>query len=279
MAGVMEDALERMGSVIIQYIKAYTPEDLIVTIGEGDKAIKELELNKKNKLNPNNEESVMAFSKAMQEKGKSQAEIEDIINKAKASEDYANTIEDYITNNTSDLDLYVKIVPGSYASMFDSVRFQILTMLAQMGAVHPSVLLDYAPIENREEIKKQSNTAEMAFRQLNEMQQQMEGISKEIEKTKQENVKLKEQMGEVENKARMDYLYKDARVKESKAKADLNFAIKNIKENAGFKSKELILDLKQILKEMEDEEVNLNDNDFDMLIENVRGVIDNNIGE
>jgi hypothetical protein len=152
-------------------------------------------------------------------------------------------------------------------------------MLAQMGAVHPSVLIDYAPLDNREEIKKQSNTAEMAFKQLNEMQQQMEGIGKEIEKTKQENAKLKEQMVEVTNKSRMDYLYKDARVKESKAKTDLNFAIKQIKDKTNLQSKELIFNLKQILKDMEEQNIEIEDPQYEAMMNSMASIIDNNIGE
>ena len=279
MAGVMEDALERLGSIIIQYVKAYTSEDKIVNIGEGAEVIEELELNKKNKLDASNPKSIEAYTQVMLQKGKSQLEIDNDIDKARSNEEYAAKMEEYITNSTSDLDLYVKVVPGSYASMFDSVRFQILTMLAQMGAVHPSVLIDYAPLDNREEIKKQSNTAEMAFKQLNEMQQQMEGIGKEIEKTKQENAKLKEQMVDVTNKSRMDYLYKDARVKESKAKTDLNFAIKQIKDKTNLQSKELIFNLKQILKDMEEQNVEIEDPQYEAMMNSMASIIDKNIGE
>jgi hypothetical protein len=119
----------------------------------------------------------------------------------------------------------------------------------------------------------------MAFKQLNEMQQQMEGIGKEIEKTKQENAKLKEQMVEVTNKSRMDYLYKDARVKESKAKTDLNFAIKQTKDKTNMQSKELIFNLKQILKDMEDQNVEIEDPQYEAMMNSMASIIDNNIGE
>jgi hypothetical protein len=196
---------------------------------------------------------------------------------AKDNEDYANSISEYIENDTSLIDCYIKVVPGSYASMFDSIKFQIVTMLVNMGALHPSVLIDYAPLEDKEKIKQKSNTAERAFAEMQDMSAQMEEMAKEADKIKQDNAKLKEQMVEVENNVRMDYLYKDARVKESKAKSDLNLHIKNLKNSTALKSKELLASLKETIAEMEKEREEFTEEEYQVMVNSMNEIIQNQL--
>lgn len=277
LAGIMEDGLERLGVIIMQFVKAYVKEDTIVYITDGESAIEKLELNKKHKLDFENPESIEAFKKKMSEEGVSSSEIESLVLDAKSNDEYAASIAEYIQNNTSDIDFYIKVVPGSYASMFESIKFQTLTMLVQMGSLHPSILIDYAPLDDKEKIKQKSNTMEKAFNEMRDMANQLEQISNEAQKVKEENAKLKEQMVEIENKARMDYLYKDARVKESKAKNDLNLSIKNTKAETSIKAKELLLQLREISKEMEEEGVDFSDEEFNNVLAQVDKVINNNL--
>ena len=207
----------------------------------------------------------------------SSSEIESILIEAKDNEDYANSISEYIENDTSLIDCYIKVVPGSYASMFDSIKFQIVTMLVNMGSLHPSVLIDYAPLEDKAALKLKSNTAEKAFREMQDMSAQMEAMAKEADKIKQDNVKLKERMAEVENNVRMDYLYKDARVKESKAKNDLNLHIKDVKSNTALKSKELLSALKETISEMEKEREEFTDEEYKAMVNSMNQIIQNSL--
>lgn len=277
LSGILEDALERLGTLIMQYTKAYVKEDTIVFVADGEAALQKLELNKSHKLNFANPASIDAFKEEMRKNGMSSSEIESILIEAKSNEDYANSISEYIENDTSLIDCYIKVVPGSYASMFDSIKFQIVTMLVNMGALHPSVLIDYAPLEDKESLKLKSNTVEKAFREMQDMSAQMEEMAKEADKIKQENIKLKEQMVEVENNVRMDYLYKDARVKESKAKNDLNLHIRDVKSNTALKSKELLSALKETISEMEKEREEFTDEEYKAMVNSMNQIIQNSL--
>lgn len=277
LSGILEDALERLGTLIIQFTKAYVKEDTIVFVADGEDALQKLELNKSHKLNFDNPESINAFKEEMKKSGMSSSEIESILIEAKDNEDYANSISEYIENDTSLIDCYIKVVPGSYASMFDSIKFQIVTMLVNMGSLHPSVLIDYAPLEDKAALKLKSNTAERAFREMQDMSAQMEAMAKEADKIKQDNVKLKEQMAEIENNVRMDYLYKDARVKESKAKNDLNLHIKDIKSRTALKSKELLSALKETISEMEKEREEFTDEEYKAMVNSMNQIIQNSL--
>ncbi len=277
LSGILEDALERLGTLIMQYTKAYVKEDTIVFVADGEDALQKLELNKSHKLNFDNPESIDKFKEEMKSNGMSSSEIESILIEAKSNEEYANSISNYIENDTSLMDCYIKVVPGSYASMFDSIKFQIVTMLVNMGSLHPSVLIDYAPLEDKESLKLKSNTAEKAFREMQDMSAQMETMAKEADKIKQDNVKLKEQMVEVENNVRMDYLYKDARVKESKAKNDLNLHIKDVKSNTALKSKELLSALKETIAEMEKEREEFSEEEYRAMVNSMNQIIQTNL--
>lgn len=277
MSGVMEDSLERLGIIILQYIKAYVKEDAIVFISDGKAAIEKLELNKKHKIDFNNPESIEAFRKNMAESGMSASEVESILIDAKDNEEYAESIQEYIENDTSNIDFFVKIVPGSYASMFDSLKFQTLTMLVQMGAIHPSILIDYAPLEDKEKIKQKSQTIEAAFREMQDMGSQLEQMSKEAEGIKKENEKLKADMVETENKVRMDYLYKDARVKETKQKNELSNSIKGIKTEASNKAKDIIFALKEAVKDMENENIAMSEDEYQAMKDKLDSIIKQSI--
>lgn len=273
MGGLMEDALERLGVIQLQYAKAYVKEDMIVYVSDGNEVMQKLELNKAHKLDFNNPESIESFKKKMREEGMSSSEVENILVDAKSNEDYANSIQEYIQNSTSHLDFFVKIVPGSYTHLFDSLKFHTLSALVDRGSIHPSILIDYAPLEDKEKIKQKSETMERAFSEMRDMGQQLEQAMQELDKIQKENEKLQKDMVENRNKVRMDYLYKDARVKEAKAKNDLQLSIKNKKSETSIKAQELILEVKQALKEIEEREEVITQDEADALREQLDQII------
>jgi uncharacterized lipoprotein YehR (DUF1307 family) len=71
----------------------------------------------------------------------------------------------------------------------------------------------------------------------------------------------------------MDYLYKDARVKESKSKTDLQFAIKGAKEDTKNKARDLMFELKRLSEEIKGSKVEFSDDEFDSMMIEIDNVI------
>lgn len=272
-----EDAVARLGEVILQYVKGYISEETVLYVSDAEQALEQLELNKKYKVNFSDEDSIDQFRAKATEEGMSAFEVEKVIVRGKEAIGTAEALEAYVKNDTSALDVYVKVVPGSYTSLFNTIKFRILTMLAQMGAVHPSVLLDYAPIDDLEAIKQKSGLMMNLESQLKDAMVMAEQANKAKEKAEQDLVAMKAEMAEAENKVRMDYLYKDARVKESDSKRKLMADIKAIKENTSLSARELLMQIKELVSDMKQSNVKLTDQEIIAIEASIKDIINNQL--
>lgn len=250
LAGNIEDALNQHAKVVLQFTRAFMPEDAIIEITAGMEAIERVALNRKQKLDPSNEESVAQFIEAKKQSGLHPTAIDQIIQKAKDDDSYLDSIADFVVNDSSELKVILVVEPESLNSGKADSEFKTLTGLMQLGVqIPPDVLLKYAPIANKEEIAGSINIVKQLQSEVMSSQEQMKQMQTELQKKDQQLMEMQKQMQLNEHQVALDKIENDTRIKDREVIKDHRRDIKEITRGLSTKADKFVYAIDALIKE------------------------------
>jgi hypothetical protein len=174
----LENACVQMGRVALQFVRGYMKDDRLLYILDGEKKYKQVKVNKKQGLDADSPESVRRYEDYLKQKGVPDEEIVKETKKIQEDSEYAKNI-DYIINDTNLLDVDLYIVPGSFSPTYKMAMLRLMIELHRAGAVDSKAILEYSPIENKDEMIQRYDR----LRQMEDYVKQLEEQLKEAEQT------------------------------------------------------------------------------------------------
>ncbi|MFA7030417.1 MAG: hypothetical protein WC179_09090, partial [Candidatus Cloacimonadaceae bacterium] len=214
---VVDMACSRLGLVSLQYVQAFADTNMLVNIPDNKGRRHAVELNKEQGLDMEDDNSVAQYIEYMKQNGASEEEIYETLGKAQEDLDYVKSLE-YILNETNFSAFDVRVVPGSYSPTYQMAMMRLMIELVEVGAVDPSMVLEYAPVENREELKQR-------FDEINRLRSEVESSREEAEiykkQAEESNKKLINKGISVEQekaKVKLDRMQAEMKLKAMRAK-------------------------------------------------------------
>lgn len=168
---IIDSACCKLARVSLQFIQGYLSKESAISIVGADSVIERIKTSRQEGLDVENEESVQRFIQYQRSQKVDEEDIESIIAKAKNDSEYVKSLF-YVIDNTDFTSYDISIIPGSYTPTYQMAMMRLMMELTSAQAVDPSMILDYAPIENRKELKERYDT-------INRLNAQVEGLIKE----------------------------------------------------------------------------------------------------
>ena len=251
-ATIFEAFLAQLGKVILQYQKAYISNDNLVNILNADDALKIVQDAQKDRLDVSTMAGITMWSNEKEKSGMSLEEIDETIYKTKEALAILDALYDFI-NDPKVLDVDVQIEADSYTSTNATNRFKMMYQLAEKGLVPPEILVEYLPVDDKEAIKVKISRMRSSARQVDQLNKQLETMTKDNEKMNQENRALKDKIIDVKREAGHDYQTKDSMLKKLADKKNTNFKNALMTAENRLALKELALEIKDMARENPEE--------------------------
>lgn len=195
----IELACSQLGKVVLQYARAYLPENKIIRIV----GYEDLVVNKSQELDVDDERSVGQYVQYQQQRGVPEEQIQQELAERKNSSDKQKALQYFI--NEPNFDSYdVTVVPGSYTPTYEMSMFRIMMELAQMGGVDPSVPLQFLPVDNREELVARFDTIRQLQGQLEQNAEQIKEYESLLASYKKQIVGKEIEMEVAKGKVKID---------------------------------------------------------------------------
>lgn len=214
---VMELACSRLGFVMLQYVQSYIDNETVINITDNAGRVESVTLNKKEGLDPDNEESVRQWIQQQEQQEVPDSEIEAKLTQAIEDGEYVKELT-YIMNETDFTNFDVRVVAGSYSPTYQMAMLRLMMELAQIGAVDPSVVLEHAPVEDRQKLMQRFDTINQLNGELNDREEEIALLHKELERVQ---MQLSDQrVTNITDKAdlKMQKLLNDAKIKTMRSK-------------------------------------------------------------
>lgn len=234
----IDSVCSRLGLVALQFVQGYVSKETVIHIPDNKGAFEAVRLNKEQGLDIDNEQSVQQYINAMKQRGVQEEEINANLAKAKEDAEYIKDLT-YVMNDTNFSQFDVRVVPGSYSPTYQMAMLRLMMEMVQTGAVDPSVVLDYAPVENREELKERFDT-------INQMRRQIEQLQEEVEFQKQIAIRASGNVIEANVRAKQT----EATTKIDKLVNDTKIKLLRDKFKAQLERDKEKIDLEQFIKEI-----------------------------
>lgn len=178
----IELSCTQLGLVVLQFARAYLPEDKIIRIiGEDDMLV-----NQKVEVDVDNEAQVQEYINYMRQRGVEDEQIQQALADAKEVSEKKKALMYF--KNEVDFDKYdVTVIPGSYTPTYEMALLRLMMELLPTGAVDASVVLKYMPVDNREELIGRFDKIQIMTNQLERLEQEKADLESII---KSQNRKL-----------------------------------------------------------------------------------------
>ena len=234
----IDAACSRLGLVCLQYVQGFISKETVIHIPDNKGAYESVELNKQQGLDIDNEQSVQQYINMLKQKGAQDEEIQSTLAKAKEDAEYIKDLT-YVLNDTNFANFDVRVIPGSYSPTYQMAMLRLMMEMVQTGAVDPSVMLDYAPVENREELKER-------FDLINQQKREIERLNEEVEYQKQLSLRANGNVIEANLRAKET----EAGVKIDKLVNETKIKLLKQKFQAQLDADKKKIDLEQLIKEI-----------------------------
>jgi len=236
---VIEMACAQLGKVVLQFARAYLePNKVIRIIGEED-----LFLNKKQELNLEDEQSVQRWISYQQKRGVPEDEIASTLSAMKIDDEKKKSIEYFV--NATDFDDYdVTVVPGSYTQTFEVALMRLMFELAQVGAVDPSAILKYLPVDNREELQERFDAIRTLSARVEDLQKEVDDYKGIVSKQEQAIVSERLKSATIKGTAKIDKDVAQQRIKSYLARKEHSLGSREAMNK-------LYLEIEKILNDVE----------------------------
>lgn len=235
---ILDLACSRLGYLVLQYAQAYIPKDFVINITDVTGAIERIKLNESKGVNVDDEQSVQQYIQAQKQNEVPDEEIQASLAKIKEDAEYVKALE-YFVNDTDFSTFDVQVVPGSYSPSYQMAMLRLMMELTNVGAVDPSTILEYAPVENRQALIERFDTVKNLNRQVASMQAELESQQNIMESLQSKLVESGIHVETEKAKIKLDKTYLDAKLKAMRDKF-LNM----------LKHKEQIADLENTITEL-----------------------------
>ena len=204
----IELACTQLGIVVLQYARAYLPENKIIRIlGEEDVVV-----NKPAKLDVENEQQVQEYIQYMSQKGVPEERIQEELAGMKMDAEKKKAITYF--KNDLDFDKYdVTVVPGSYTPTFEMSMLRLMMELLQTGAVDPSVVLKYLPVDNRKELIERYDTIKILQSQMENIENENKELNNLVDSMSKQLISANIKTASEEGKLKIDGEVKMQRIK------------------------------------------------------------------
>jgi len=258
---IMEEALSLIGTIVIQFVKAYIPGETILSVVDADKIKDVISLN--NQVNFENDASIEQYKATLAKQIgdiKAQAKVLEMKSKFK----YAKAATGII-NSTKDLSEDICIVAGSYEPSFNAHKFSLMYDFYQTGLIKDvKSVLRYAPIDNKDELFEREDLIANLAQQSESLQQALEEKDQELKQMKKKLEDMGVTVLTTEHKAKLDKQYGDTRaalrVQKIMANANVMGKVKDVNHNIELTAKEKEIDkLQELVGEVAKDKVTLND--------------------
>jgi len=178
--GHCDAALNRLGVVCIQYAQGFMRNDKLEKIlnkTDIEKALEGLP-----KINVDDPAAVQAYTNEAIQGGANTFEVEKQINDIKVYKEKLKAIGECIRGPLDEVD--IAVIPKSYSPSYDMMQFNTLLMMKQAGILIPDdTILEHAPVEGSKDIAKQISIVERATKQNAFLQDELERVQAELDKT------------------------------------------------------------------------------------------------
>jgi hypothetical protein len=196
---VIEMATSQLGLVVLQYSRAYLPENKILRIV----GMEDIVMNQRQEIDVNDEQSVGKWIQYQRQRNVPDEAIEERLAEMKISDDKQKALIYFI--NEPDFESYdVTVVPGSYTPTYEMSMFRIMMELAQIGSVDPSVPLEYLPTENRKELVERFDTIKRLTQQVDQLEQKIKDTESIVKSQQRQLINSEVAIGTSENLAKIE---------------------------------------------------------------------------
>lgn len=204
----IELACTQLGIVVLQYARAYLPENKIIRIlGEEDVVV-----NKPEMVDVDDEQQVQEYIRYMGQKGVPEERIQEELASMKMSSEKKKAITYF--KNDLDFDKYdVTVVPGSYTPTFEMSMLRLMMELLQTGAVDPSVVLKYLPVDNRKELVERYDTIKILQSQIENIENENKELNNLVDSMSKQLISANIKTASEEGKLKIDGEVKMQRIK------------------------------------------------------------------
>lgn len=235
---VIELACSRLGLVLLQYVQAYVDKETVINITDNLGKIESITVNKKQGLDVENEQSVNQWIQMQKQKQVPDEEIETALAMAIEDSEYVKELF-YIMDETNFTNFDVRVIPGSYSPTYQMAMLRLMMELTNTGAVDASVLLEYAPVEDREKLIERFDT-------IKQLRGYIQNLEDEVKIMKQNYISAQQAVAE----QRVTNATEQAKVKLDKLKTEAKIKAMRDKFANQLMTKEKMMDLEKEINAM-----------------------------
>lgn len=235
----IEGAASQAGLVVLQYCRAYLQQGQLLRImGEED-----LQVRQSASLNLKDENSVKQWIDYQKKIGKDDEQITEELSLMKKDSDTIDAIT-YFINDLNFDDYDVSVIAGSYTPSYEFALLHLMLELQQRGIVDAATVIQYLPVENRQELIERFDEIFRLTKQLEQSQEEAANYKKLLDQQVSKSINDQIGLSTQRHDIKMTYIEKDARVKEY-----LNKHLEKLQSKE--KINELVNGIAKILSEVE----------------------------
>lgn len=255
LTGNIDESLSRLGTVCMQFFKAYVKGDRVLDITNSRNRINRIRINQKRQLDINDPRSIAEYKRVQTERGVHPIDIDNTIDEAREDNDKLKALE-YVLNSTEDMTTDIRVVPKSYAPTYELSKLSLMMELKQLGVVDNEAVIEKIPYEDRKKLLKRLSQIEMLKGQNLQLEETVKELQKTIDKFK--TMFTNQEIEMIKKDAQLDqaYITKDMRVKAYLQKVFTKMRTNQILNEAELRAKEMIMELRKQLEAENNQEDN-----------------------
>ena len=209
---IIDLACSQVGKVALQFCSAYMKQEDMVRLLDSTNARARIEMYKQEGLNPDDDNSVSNYINKAKQEDRDSDEVEEHLAQARADFDFIKALEYYVKVPAfSNMDIVV--IPGSYTPTYEMAMMRLMIELSQSGAVDPSVILRYAPLENRDELIERFDSIRRLTSQVERLEEENDSLKSSVEQMEGKIVNERVDKETIRETAKLEKLRAEEKVK------------------------------------------------------------------
>lgn len=236
---IIDTSMIQLARVVIEHARAFLSEEKLISVVDPDRKVEQILKYRQEGLDVNDPNSVKAFVQNIQKEGEDEEYAAELLEDAAKCDKFANALEAVMKMDMSE-DNDIFIVPGSYSTTRDLAMLRLMMELSEIGAIDPSAVLKYAPVQEKGELIQRFDEL-MSLRANNqELQTRVEAYEGMIEKQDREKAKME-----------ADNYVAERKVKQHRQEAEIKLKAYLHKQRDQLLTKEKMIELQALIKEYE----------------------------
>ena len=208
---IIEQSCTQLGRVCLQYAQGYLSKNTMINITDSRGKLERLELNRKEGLDVDDDRSVQQYIASLQQQEVPEEEIQEMLAKAKEDKEYMESLT-YVINETNFQQFDVRVVAGSYSPSYEMGMLRLMMELLQTGAIDPTIVLEYAPVDDKERLIERFDTIKQLNGRVGQLEEENEILRKNTADANREIVSVRNDADVAKNKTKLDKIADQARI-------------------------------------------------------------------